>query len=246
MNTSMNFHERYPIVDIEQNRVLANNGNIAYAYRVELPEIYSLSESDFEELHGQWFQALKSLPIGTLVHKQDIYRKISYDASRLPKGSFLAKATRDHFEGREHLSHECLIFFIWPKNRAINSSALINPFAKASKKLPQTLGEQAEEFGKAVRDTVGFLNNSPKLKLLPFNQAAMIQYTDAYFYGFNEGFDTDMVLGKDKVQVGDHWFGAMAVNNEACFGDTVQTSRPNEQFTADGFLFHQGFIDGFG
>src|SRR6056297_1132564 len=95
MSSTMNFHERYPIVDIEQNRVLANNGNIAYAYRVELPEIYSLSEADFEELHGQWFQALKSLPMGTLVHKQDIYRKISYDASRLPKGSFLAKATRD-------------------------------------------------------------------------------------------------------------------------------------------------------
>jgi conjugal transfer ATP-binding protein TraC len=246
MNTEVNFHESYPIVDIEQNRVLANNGNIAYAYRVELPEIYSLSEADFEELHGHWFQALKSLPIGTLVHKQDIYRKTSYDASRLPKGSFLAKATRDHFEGREHLSHESLIFFIWPKNRAINSSALINPFAKASKKLPQTLGKQAEEFGKAVRDTVGYLNNSPKLKLLPFNQAAMIQYTDAYFNGFNEGFDTDMVLEKDRVQVGEHRFGAMAVNNEACFGDTVQTSRPNEQYTADGFLFHQGFIDGFG
>lgn len=246
MSIAMNFHESYPIVDVDQNWVLANNGNIAYAYRVELPEIYSLSESDFEELHGHWFQALKSLPIGTLVHKQDIYRKTSYDAGPLPKGSFLAKATKDYFKGREHLCHESLIFFIWPKNRAINSSALINPFAKVPKKLPQTLGEQAEEFGKAVRDAVGYLNNSPKLKLLAFNQAAMIQYTDAYFNGFNEGFDTDMVLDKDKVQVGNHWFGAMAVNNEACFGDTVQTSRPNAQYTADGFWFHQGFIDGFG
>ncbi|MBW8242553.1 TraG family conjugative transposon ATPase [Muricauda oceani] len=246
MNTTMNFHESYPILDVDQNRILANNGNIVYAYRVELPEIYSLSESDFEELHGHWFQALKSLPIGTLVHKQDIYRKTSYDAGRLPSDTYLAKATRDHFEGREHLSHECLIFFIWPKNRAINSSALINPFAKVSKKLPEKLGEGAEEFGKSVRDTVGFLNNSTKLKLLPFNQAAMIQYTDAYFNGFNEGFDTDMVLEKKKVQVGEHWFGAMAVNNEACFGDTVQTSRPNPHYTADGFLFHQGFIDGCG
>ncbi|RIV37525.1 TraG family conjugative transposon ATPase [Flagellimonas lutimaris] len=246
MNIAINFHESYPIVDIERNRVLANNGNIAYAYRVELPEIYSLSESDFEELHGQWFQGLKSLPIGTMVHKQDIYQKKPYDASPLSDGSFLAKATKDHFEGREHFCHESLIFFIWPKNKAINSSALINPFAKVSKKLPQTLGERTKEFGKAVRDAVGFLNNSTKLKLLPFNQAAMVQYTDAYFNGFNKGFDTDMVLGKEGVQVGDHWFGALAVNNEACFGDTVQTSRPNAQYTAEGFLFHQGFIDGFG
>ncbi|BDW93316.1 conjugal transfer protein TraG [Flagellimonas marinaquae] len=246
MNTAVNFHENYPIVDIDQNRVLANNGNIAYAYRVELPEIYSLSESDFEELHGHWFQALKSLPIGTLVHKLDMYQKTCYDASQLPSSSFLAKATRNHFEGREHLRHESLIFFIWPKNKTITSTALINPFTKASKKLPEILGERAEEFGKAVRDAVGYLNNSPKLKLLPFNQAAILQYTDAYFNGFNEGFDTDMVLEKDKVKIGEHWFGTMAVNNEGCFGDTVQTSRPNEQYTADGFLFHQGFIDGFG
>lgn len=115
MNIAMNFHESYPIVDIEQNRVLANNGNIAYAYKVELPEIYSLSEADFEELHGQWFQALKSLPIGTLVHKQDIYQKVSYDAGELRGSSFLAKATRNYFEGREHLSHESLIFLSGPR-----------------------------------------------------------------------------------------------------------------------------------
>ena len=103
-----------------------------YAYRVELPEIYSLSGADFEELHGQWVQALKSLPIGTLVHKLDMYQKTCYDASQLPSSSFLAKATRNHFEGREHLRHESLIFFIWPKNKAITSTALINPFTKAS------------------------------------------------------------------------------------------------------------------
>lgn len=84
MATMINFHERYPIVDMDRNRVLANNGNIAYAYRVELPEIYSLSETDFEELHGLWYQAFKSLPVGTLVHKLDIYRRALYDARDLP------------------------------------------------------------------------------------------------------------------------------------------------------------------
>lgn len=246
MTSTINFHERYPIVDVDRNRILANNGNIAYAYRVVLPEIHSLSEKDFEKLHGHWFQALKSLPVGTLVHKQDIYRKTKYDAHELPNDTFLQRATREHFMGREHLTHESLIFFVWPKNRAINDPALVNPFAVISKKLPDKLGEQAEGFGKAVGDAVTFLNNGPKLILKPFNQTRVIQYTDAYFNGFNEGFDTDMVLEKDSVQVGDHYFGAMAVNNESCFGDVVQTSVPNKQYAKDGFLFHQGFIDGLG
>ncbi|MCR9228825.1 MAG: TraG family conjugative transposon ATPase [Flavobacteriaceae bacterium] len=246
MKHTMNLHERYPIVDVNQNRILANNGNLAFAYRLELPEIHSLSEQDFEQLHGLWLQALKSLPVGTLVHKQDIYQKRAFDATDLYDDTFLAKATQKHFQDREHISHESLLFFVWPKNRAMNTSSLVNPFTHIHKKLPETLGEKAEQFEGAVRDAVGFLNNGPHLSLSPFNQAAIIQYTDAYFNGFNEGFDTDMVLEKDRVQIGDHFFGAMAVNNESCFGDMVKTSRPNEKYTADGFLFHQGFIDGLG
>ncbi|NDV43127.1 TraG family conjugative transposon ATPase [Flagellimonas sediminis] len=246
MKSTMNLHEKYPIVDVDQNRILANNGNLAYAYRLELPEIHSLSEEDFEELHGLWLQAFKSLPVGTLIHKQDIYRKTAFDASSLPNNTFLAKATCRHFQDREHLSHESLLFFIWPKNKTVNSSSLVNPFAYIPKKLTETLGEKAEQFAKAVRDAVGFLNNGPHLSVIPFNQASIIGYTDAYFNGFNEGFDTDMVLGKDRVQIGDYWFGAMAVNNEGCFGDMVKTSRPNEKYNTDGFLFHQGFIDGLG
>ena len=43
----MNFNDHYPLVDIEGNRAFANNGNIILGYRLELPEIYSLSEKDF-------------------------------------------------------------------------------------------------------------------------------------------------------------------------------------------------------
>ena len=82
MASTINFHERYPIVDVDRNRILANNGNIAYAYRVVLPEIHSLSEKDFEELHGHWFQALKSLPVGTLVldEQHAVHRTVWFSA----------------------------------------------------------------------------------------------------------------------------------------------------------------------
>lgn len=233
-------------MDVDRSRILANNGNIAHAYRLELPEIHSLSEQDFEELHGLWFQALKSLPVGTLIHKQDIYRKVAYDAEPLPNRSFLERATRNHFQGREYLSHESLLFFIWPRNQALNRSSLVNPFSHIPKKLPGALGERAEQFANTVRDVVGFLNNSPHLSISTFNQAEIIQYTDTYFNGFNVAFDTDMTLARDKVQIGEYFFGAMAVNNEACFGDTVQTSRPNDKHSVEGFMFHQGFIDGLG
>src|SRR5680860_1914230 len=98
----INLSQHYPIADIRENMIFAGNGNLVLCYRADLPEIYSLSEKDFEDLHGSWFQALKSLPPGTVVHKQDVYRKLPYTPERLPNSTFLEKATYSYFKDREY------------------------------------------------------------------------------------------------------------------------------------------------
>jgi type IV secretory pathway VirB4 component len=70
--------------------------------------------------------------------------------------------------------------------------------------------------------------------------------TKGYFNGFNEGFDTDILLDKKSVNIGENHFDALAINSELCFGESVQSSKTNEKFTSDDFVFHQGFIDGLG
>ena len=80
----INLSTYQPIIDIQDNIIFANNGNVVLCYEGTLPEIYSLSEKDFEDIHGAWFQALKSLPIGTVVQKQDIYLKKTYTSEALP------------------------------------------------------------------------------------------------------------------------------------------------------------------
>ncbi len=242
----MNLNDHYPLVDIEGNRAFANNGNIVLCYRLGLPEIYSLSEKDFGELHGLWFQALKSLPAGTIVHRQDIYQRASYDPVALPDRSFLERATHDHFRGREFMAHDPYLFFIWPKNKGLNQSKYVNPFKLVPKTLTGELTDKAKTFVQAVNDAVGFLSNSPKLGCRPLNQVEILSLTDTYFNGFNQGFDTDMLLEKDRTQIGDHHFGVLALNNEQCFGEVVQSSKVNPKLTSDDFSFHQGFIDGIG
>src|SRR5690606_3084785 len=46
--------------------------------------------------------------------------------------------------------------------------------------------------------------------------------------------------------IGDNHFDVLSINSELCFGDIVQSSKTNERFTSDDFVFHQGFIDGLG
>ncbi|MGY8913565.1 MAG: TraG family conjugative transposon ATPase, partial [Flavobacteriales bacterium] len=235
-----------PITDIQDNIIFANNGNVVLCYEGILPEIYSLSEKDFEDLHGAWFQALKSLSVGTVVHKQDIYIKKSYTSERLPNSTFLEKATHDHFKGREYMEHRCFLFFILTKNKALNNPKYVNPLRKVAKDIIQQLDDSVKSFVGSVSDSVSFINNSRKIELVPLVAEQIQELTSSYFNGFNEGFDTDILLEKKSVNIGENYFDALAINSELCFGESVQSSKTNEKFTSDDFVFHQGFVDGLG
>lgn len=217
-----------------------------WCYKAVLPEIHSLSEKDFDDMHGSWFQAFKSLPIGTVIHKQDIYEKSRYKADNLPNKSFLEKATYRHFKGRDYLQHNSYLYFTLPLDQTLNASKFINPFRKIEKGIHKKLDHDVKEFIASVNDAVSFINNSRRVSLCPLKENEILELTNIYFNGFNEGFDTDIQLKKSAIEIGENHFDVLAVNSELCFGDAVQSSKTNDKFTSDDFVFHQGFIDGLG
>lgn len=235
-----------PIIEIQDNLIFANNGNIIACYRGELPEIYSLSEKDFEDLHGIWFQALKSLPVGCVIHKQDVYVKKAFSSEYLPNDTFLAKATHDHFKGREYIDHCCYLFLTLVRNKTLNNPKYVNPFRKVSKGICQELNQNVHNFIGSVNDSITYINNSRKVQFLPLQEKEILNFSQDFFNGFNLDFDTDMLLEKSKITIGNNHFDVLAVNSESCFSESVQTSKINERFTSDDFVFHQGYIDGLG
>lgn len=235
-----------PIADIQDNIVFANNGNVVLGYKGNLPEIYSLSEKDFEDMHSAWFQAFKSLPSGTVIHKQDVYLKKNFSSEHLPATSFLEKATHDYFEGRDYLEHQCYLFFILKKNTSLNNPKYVNPFKKISPGIVQEINENVKDFANAVEDSISFINNSRKIECKALTNDELHGFTHQYFNGFNEGCTTDIILDQKDFTIGNNHYDALAINNELCFGERVQSSKTNEKFTSDDFVFHQGFIDGLG
>lgn len=235
-----------PIMDIQEHVLFAGNGNVIACYRVELPEIHSLSETDFEDMHSTWFQALKSLSVGTVIHKQDIYRKERFSSGDLPNNSFLEQATHRYFKGRPYIAHESYLFFATTQNKAFNHPKYVNPFKKVAAELPKLMDAHIRRFLKEVNDAVSFLNNSRKVALISLNPQEITELTHAYFNGFQKDMTTDILLDKKQVQIANSHFDVLAVNSELCFGGQVQHCKPNKRFTSDDFVFHQGFIDGIG
>lgn len=236
----------HPIVAIQEHLVYANNGNIVFCFQLDFPEIYSLSEKDFEDLHNVWFHALKSLPVGTIVHRQDVYQKDAYACEKLKSNTFLSKATHDYFKGRQYLKHTGYVYFSIASNKQLNNTKYINPFKKVGAKVPRLMEQKMLQFKNVISDAVVFLNNSKWISISPMRSEQVLEMTHGYFNGYCVDFDTSIELNPNHIQIGTNHFDILALNNEACFGESVQTSKINERFTSDDFIFHQGFLDGLG
>ena len=102
---------KFPILKVENNCIISKFADITAAYRVTLPELFTLTGEEYEALHGAWLKALKVLPDYTVVHKQDFFIEERYEAPEDgSERSFLARSYERHFNERPYLRHSCYLF----------------------------------------------------------------------------------------------------------------------------------------
>ena len=65
------FDDLFPVMGVENDCIVSKQGDITIAFEVQLPEIFSLSDQEYEALHQAWVKAIKGLPKFTVFHKQD-------------------------------------------------------------------------------------------------------------------------------------------------------------------------------
>ena len=102
---------KFPLLRVENNCIISKFADITAAYRVTLPELFTLTGEEYEALHGAWLKALKVLPDYTVVHKQDFFIEERYAAPEDgSERSFLARSYERHFNERPYLRHSCYLY----------------------------------------------------------------------------------------------------------------------------------------
>ena len=102
---------KFPLLRVENHCIISKFADITAAYRVTLPELFTLTGEEYEALHGAWLKALKVLPDYTVVHKQDFFIEERYAAPEDgSERSFLARSYERHFNERPYLRHSCYLF----------------------------------------------------------------------------------------------------------------------------------------
>lgn len=111
--------KHFPILGIEQDCILSKMGDITIGYQLRLPEIFTLSDRDYESLHQAWIKAIKALPKHSIFHKQDWFINDSHLADFSAEDqSFLDRCSDRFFHERPYLEHSCFVFLtLKPKKR---------------------------------------------------------------------------------------------------------------------------------
>jgi conjugation system TraG family ATPase len=143
MDNVVDIENVFPILGVQENAIISKMGDYTIGFKVTLPEIFTLDNSEYEAFHQAWVKGMKNLPKHTVFHKQDWFIKENYKArfdkdhsndntafdapqnvNHLASGQdFLSRSSERFFNERPYLFHTCYIYITKkPANRRISTS----------------------------------------------------------------------------------------------------------------------------
>lgn len=154
--------EVLPIMGIEHDCILSRQGDMTVAFKLSVPEIFTLSGEEYELLHQSWLRAIRVLPPGTTLHKQDWYmqRKVS---ARSGKQTFLNNSADRHFQGRTFLGHECYLMLTKTPRGRKPSTSLFSNLLRPGLVPEESLSTQALDEFLTIADRFKYLLESSQL-----------------------------------------------------------------------------------
>ncbi len=117
----------FPILGVEKDCILSRQGAVSVVYETTLPEVFTLSNEEYESFHQTWIKAIKLLPKQTVFHKQDWFVAARFQpAFGKEDRSFFGQSSDRFFYERPYLDHRCYIILTRRLNERRSSTSLFS------------------------------------------------------------------------------------------------------------------------
>ena len=234
---------KFPLLSVEHGCIVSKDADITVGFRVELPELYTVTSAEYEAIHATWVKAMKVLPDYCTVHKQDIFIRETYkpDTDREDM-SFLSRSFERHFNERPYLNHYCYLFLTkTTKERSrtqSNFSTLCRGFI-----VPKEIKdkEAVTKFLESVGQFASILNESGYLGLRQLTDEE-ITGTDTEagiiekYFSLSQTDTTtleDITLKADEMKIGDNYLCLHTLSDVEDLPGKVATDSRYEKLSTD-------------
>jgi conjugation system TraG family ATPase len=171
-----------PVYGVEYNAILSKMGDITVAFKVQLPELFTMSNDEYEAFHHAWIKAIKVLPVNSVLYKQDWFTEAKYKASfQQEDNSFLSRSSERFFNERPYLDHSCYIMLTKkPAHRKLSSS-VFSILLRKSIVPEETLNpKHFHDFMNHVGQFEKILSDSGFISMKRLNDAALFELLIQY------------------------------------------------------------------
>lgn len=158
---------KFPLLSVENGCIVSKDADLTVAFEVELPELYTVTAAEYEDIHSSWVKAVKVLPDFSVVCKQDWFTKETYRPDfRDGEQSFLSKSYERHFNERPYLNHKCYLYLTKTTRERSRQRSDFNSLCRGSL-LPREMVDKdtAVRFLEAVEQFERIMNDSGHVSL---------------------------------------------------------------------------------
>ena len=235
---------KFPLLRVENNCIISKFADITAAYRVSLPELFTLTGEEYEALHGAWLKALKVLPDYTVVHKQDFFIEERYMAPEEgSEQSFLARSYECHFNERPYLRHTCYLFVTKTTSERMRqtsaSSVLCRGFI-VPREMRDT--DAVTRFLEAAEQMERILNDSGLVRVERLTEAEIVGTADdagllARYFALSDErspvVNEDIRLDPGVMRIGDKYLSMHTLSDLDMLPQSVATDFRYERLSTD-------------
>ena len=235
---------KFPLLRVENNCIISKFADITAAYRVSLPELFTLTGEEYEALHGAWLKALRVLPDYTVVHKQDFFIEERYETlNDGSERSFLARSYERHFNERPYLRHTCYLFVTKTtpeRMRQTSASSVLCRGFIVPREMRDT--DAVTRFLEAAEQMERILNDSGLVRVERLTEAEIVGTADdagllaRYFALSDERLpvvNEDIRLDPDVMRIGDKYLSMHTLSDLDMLPQSVATDFRYERLSTD-------------
>lgn len=235
-----------PLYAVEQDMILSKMGDITLVYRLDLPELFTLSNADYENLHQSWVRAIKLLPAGTVLHKQDWFVSTSFKGDFEKEQDFLSLSNERFFHERPYLAHQSfLMLTLSPKNRKrVNSyfSTLLKKHIVPTQTLDPAF---VKSFESVCSQFVKVLSDSQLIGCKRLEGTELTTLINQYLVLDSDGIKRDLDFS-DGVKVGEKHCVLFSMGELGNFPSHCGSRIAFDRYSTEAGQFPIGFVTAFG
>ena len=235
---------KFPLLRVENNCIISKFADITAAYRVLLPELFTLTGEEYEALHGAWLKALKVLPDYTVVHKQDFFIEERYETlNDGSERSFLARSYERHFNERPYLRHTCYLFVTKTtpeRMRQTSASSVLCRGFIVPREMRDT--DAVTRFLEAAEQMERILNDSGLVRVERLSEAEIVGTADdagllARYFALSDEqrpvVNEDIRLDPGVMRIGDKYLSMHTLSDLDALPQSVATDFRYERLSTD-------------